>query len=221
MNVFRKQTPPDDFRERREAMVELLRRRYRIGDERILEAMRRIPRHRFLPPGYRFEADPYGDHPCPIGHGQTISQPYIVAHMTELLDVRPGDRILEIGSGSGYQAALLLELGAELYTVETVPELADWARHILAESGYRDFHVRLGDGYRGWPEAAPFDGIILTCAPPRVPPELAAQLADGGRMVLPVGVGSQQLVVVRRTGDRLLLRPDIPVRFVPMVPSES
>jgi protein-L-isoaspartate(D-aspartate) O-methyltransferase len=206
-----------DFEQARGEMVDLLRRYYRIHDERILRAMAEIPRHLFIPERYRPFADPYGDHPCPIGHDQTISQPYIVAYMTQTLAVQPGEKVLEIGAGSGYQAAVLAELGAKVFTIEIIPELAEHARRVLAEQGIMNVQVRCGDGYAGWPEAAPFDVIIGTCAPEAVPPALVEQLAEGGRMMLPVGEGFQRLVLLRKQDGRLIEREDIPVRFVPMV----
>ncbi len=197
-------------------MVSVIRA-YGVKEERILAAMSRVRRHRFIPESCG-EHDAYGNHPCPIGHGQTISQPYIVAYMTERIGCKPGDRILEIGTGSGYQAAILAELGAEVYTLERIPELAGHARAVLAAEGYGQVHVRCADGYHGWPEHAPYDAIIATCAPDAVPRNLAAQLKDGGRMVLPVGTGFQQLVLLERSGDAFHETPDLPVRFVPMVP---
>ena len=206
-----------DWADERLVMVRLLAGFYRIHDERILRAMEEIPRHLFIPERYRLFADPYGDHPCPIGCGQTISQPYIVAYMTEKLNPQAGEKVLEIGSGSGYQAAVLAATGAEVYTIETIPDLAEHARQVLAERGFEKVQVRYGDGYAGWPEAAPFDLIIGTCAPEAVPPVLAEQLAEGGRMMLPVGTGFQRLVVLRRRGGVLIQEEDIPVRFVPMI----
>jgi protein-L-isoaspartate(D-aspartate) O-methyltransferase len=200
----------------RKAMVEVLRR-YKIQDERVLEAMGKVRRHLYIPEGIRDRSDPYGDHPCPIGFGQTISQPFIVAHMTQRLELKAGLRILEIGTGSGYQAAVLAELGAEVFSIEIVPELADHARKVLASEGYDGVKVKSGDGYRGWPEHAPFDAIIVTCAPDDIPAALVAQLKDGGRMILPVGTGVQRLVILEKTGDTFREIPDLYVRFVPMV----
>ena len=196
----------------RREMAELLRRRYRIRDERVLAVMERVPRHRFIPEPLR-GADAYGDHPCPIGFGQTISQPYIAAYMTQALAVRPGEKVLEIGTGSGYQAAVLAELGADVYSMERIPELAEHARSLLGGS----VHLRCGDGYEGWPEAAPFDAILGTCAPDDVPPALPEQLAEGGRMMLPVGEGSQRLVMLRKQNGKMIRTEDLVVRFVPMV----
>jgi protein-L-isoaspartate(D-aspartate) O-methyltransferase len=179
--------------------------------------MEEIPRHLFIPEAFRSFVDPYGDHPCPIGHNQTISQPYIVAYMTEKLNPQPGEKVLEVGAGSGYQSAVLAALGAEVFTIEVVPELADHARRVFTEQDIANVQVRCSDGYAGWPEAAPFDVIIGTCAPEAIPPVLVEQLAEGGRMMLPVGEGFQRLVILRRIGGALSLEEDIAVRFVPMV----
>ena len=203
----------------RKAMVEVIRR-YGVKDERILEAMAGVRRHVFIPAGFRGK-DAYGDHPCPIGYGQTISQPYIVAYMTERIAPKPAMRILEIGTGSGYQAAVLAALGTEVFSIEIVPELADHARKVLAAEGYNRVQVRTGDGYKGWPEEAPFDAIIVTCAPDRIPPELVRQLKDGGRMILPVGTGTQQLIILEKEHDTFREIPDMYVRFVPMVHGEE
>jgi protein-L-isoaspartate(D-aspartate) O-methyltransferase len=186
-------------------------------DERVLAAMAAVPREAFVPDESRAEA--YGDYPLSIGFGQTISQPYIVAWMTQALGVGPGMRVLEIGTGCGYQTAILAELGADVYSVEVVAELARQAQDTLIRLGYGRAHIRNADGYGGWPEAAPFDRIVLTAAPPDVPPALTAQLADGGRLVAPVGVDDQVIVIVDRRGESLVRRATIPVRFVPMVGS--
>jgi protein-L-isoaspartate(D-aspartate) O-methyltransferase len=186
-----------------------------VSDPATLAAMRAVPRHEFLPLRLREEA--YGDYPLPIGHGQTISQPYIVAFMTEAIRPRPGEKILEIGAGSGYQAAVLAQMGAEVYTIEIVEPLAEMARQTLERLGYKNAHVRHGDGYRGWPEHAPFDAIVVTCAPDKIPPDLVAQLKDGGRMIIPVGGGmEQELVLLRKQGDKVEKQSVLPVRFVPM-----
>ncbi len=196
-------------------------RRYRIQDARVIEAMSRVRRHVFIPEELRDHVDPYGDHPCPIGYGQTISQPFIVAYMTQRIEVMPGMRILEIGTGSGYQAAVLAEMGAEVYSIEIVPELAEHAKRALAAEGYRKVHLQCGDGYRGWPEKAPFDAIIVTCAPADIPAALKEQLKDGGRMILPVGSALQQLVVLEKKDGEFREIPDIFVRFVPMISGDE
>jgi protein-L-isoaspartate(D-aspartate) O-methyltransferase len=186
-----------------------------IRDTRVVEAMGRVPRHEFVPEPQRRQA--YADHPLPIGYGQTISQPYVVAFMTEQLRPQPTDRVLEIGTGSGYQAAILAELVAEVYTIEIVEPLAQQAAAVLERLGYANAHVKAGDGYRGWPEAAPFDAIIVTCAPDRVPQPLIDQLKEGGRMIIPVGPShNQELVLIEKEGDELRRRGVLPVRFVPM-----
>ncbi|HWP67364.1 MAG TPA: protein-L-isoaspartate(D-aspartate) O-methyltransferase [Candidatus Limnocylindria bacterium] len=199
----------------REAMVAEQIERRGVRDPEVLRAMRVVPRHEFVPVSERAEA--YDDHPLPIGHGQTISQPYIVAFMTEAAAVRPGARVLEIGTGSGYQAAVLAEVGAEVYTIEIVPELAAAARAALTRTGYERVHTRTGDGHKGWPEAAPFEAIIVTAAAPRVPPALLEQLAVGGRLVMPVGSVWQEIEIHHRTQDGISVERVLPVRFVPLV----
>jgi protein-L-isoaspartate(D-aspartate) O-methyltransferase len=188
-----------------------------IADERVLAAMAKVPRHRYVPEAIRHEA--YDDSPLPIGFGQTISQPYIVAFMTEALALQPSDVVLEIGSGSGYQAAILGELAREVYTIEVVPELAERARRTLEAEGYRNVHVRAGDGYQGWPEHAPFTKIIVTAAPEEVPAALVEQLAVGGTMILPVGphMGEQELRILTKSEEGTVTRRSLAVRFVPMV----
>lgn len=186
-----------------------------LSDVRVLDAMAKVPREAFVPAELRQDAS--ADRPLPIGFGQTISQPYIVAWMTQELRVAPDARVLEIGTGSGYQAAILAEIGAEVFSVEIVPELAARARLTLASLGYARVHVRIGSGYEGWPERAPFDRILLTASPPAVPQALIDQLGDGGRLLGPIGVDSQVLVLIERDGDRLTRRESLPVMFVPMV----
>lgn len=187
-----------------------------IKDKRVLAAMRRVPRHEFVPEHFRASA--YDDCPLPIGHGQTISQPYIVAFMTEQLRPLPTDRVLEIGTGSGYQAAVLAELVAEVYTIEIIEPLAERARTTLARLGYTNVTVRVGDGHKGWPEKAPFDAIIVTCAPEDIPQPLVDQLKDGGRMIIPVGpLWDQELVLLEKKQGRLTRTDVLAVRFVPMV----
>ena len=198
----------------REEMVTRQLERRGIVDALVLDAMRRVPRHRFVPE--ELERSAYVDSALPIGHDQTISQPYIVAFMTEALDLSGDERVLEIGTGSGYQAAVLGELAAEVRTIEIVEPLAESAARVLGELGYDNVHVRAGDGYRGWPERAPFDRIMVTAAPDHVPAPLLEQLAVGGRMILPVGDASQQLVLIRKTEEGVTQREVLPVRFVPM-----
>ncbi len=185
-----------------------------LRDPRVLAALRKVPRHAFVPAEEARLA--YGDHPLPIGLGQTISQPYIVAFMTEALALRGGETVLEVGTGSGYQAAVLGEIAGQVYTIEIVEPLARRAELLLRELGYANVHVRAGDGYAGWPEAAPFDAIMVTAAAPRVPEPLKQQLKDGGRMILPVGEEWQELLVVVRRGQRYEEHRVLPVRFVPM-----
>jgi protein-L-isoaspartate(D-aspartate) O-methyltransferase len=188
-----------------------------VEDPRILEAMRKVPRHLFVPENYRHFS--YRDHPVPIGRNQTISQPYVVAFMTEALDLKSKDRVLEIGTGSGYQAAVLAEIVEEVYTIEIIEELGKRARQTLDGLGYKNIHVKIGDGYKGWPEKAPFDAVIVTCAPEQIPKALIEQLRDGGRMIIPVGRAGtiQKLVRAVKKKGKLETKVVMPVRFVPMV----
>ena len=191
-----------------------------ISNRRVLDAMAAVPRHEFVPVAFRRFA--YQDEPLPIGYGQTISQPFVVAFMTEQLEPQPTDRVLEIGTGSGYQAAVLSQLVAEVYTVEIIAPLANRARVDLERLGYHNVKVHTGDGYQGWPEHAPFDAIIVTCAPEHIPPPLVDQLKEGGRMVIPVGPpGFQQLYLLQKRGTRLEERAIVPVYFVPMIRGKS
>jgi protein-L-isoaspartate(D-aspartate) O-methyltransferase len=184
-------------------------------DPRVLEAMEKVPRHEFVPPAQRHSA--YRNRPLSIGAGQTISQPFIVALMTDLLAPKPGDKVLEVGTGSGYQAAVLGELVKNLYTIEIVEPLGIEAAAVLSRLGYKNVHTRIGDGYKGWPEEAPFDSIIVTAAPDHIPPELIAQLKPGGRLVIPVGKLSQDLLVITKNEDGSTSREQIvPVQFVPL-----
>ena len=200
--------------EERERMVKQQLRGRDIVFPRVLEAMRTVPRHRFIPEGAQEVA--YADHPVPIGHQQTISQPYIVAIMTQALAPKPTDRVLEIGTGSGYQAAVLAEVSAQVFTIEIVEPLGKRAASTLRALGYDTIHFRLGDGYAGWPEEAPFDAIMLTAAPPQIPEPLLQQLKVGGVMIAPVGRGHQELVKIRRTAEGFERERMMGVRFVPM-----
>jgi protein-L-isoaspartate(D-aspartate) O-methyltransferase len=206
----------DRHAEARDEMVARQLKARGIANPRVLAAMGRVPRHEFVPLSLRGAA--YGDHPLPIGHGQTISQPYIVAFMTEALNPSPSDRVLEVGTGSGYQAAVLAELVAKVYTIEIVPALGERARSDLVRLKYDNVLVRIGDGYEGWPEHAPFDAIIVTCSPEHVPAPLVAQLRDGGRMIIPVGEvrTGQELYLLEKRGAKVVQRAILPVRFVPM-----
>jgi len=208
----------DPYREDRVRMVENQIRRRDVRDLRVLRAMETVPRHLFVRPEDLPFA--YNDSPVPIGHGQTISQPYIVALMTEILDLGPTHRVLEIGTGSGYQAAVLSLLAGEVYTVEFVESLGTQAGKRLACLGYTNVHVKIGDGYAGWPEEAPFDAIIVTAAPEAVPKTLIEQLKDGGRMAIPVGSFFQVLFRIVKKGDQTIEEKICDVRFVPMVGKE-
>jgi len=206
------QLKESDYAGERLRMVELLSSRG-IVDPLVLQAMGRVRRHLFFPSGINILSDPYGDYPQEIGFGQTISQPYIVAYMIEKLHLKPADRVLEIGTGSGYQAAVLCEAGMKVFTVELVPELCSHAGEVLP----RSVHLRCGDGDEGWPEEAPFNGIVLSCSPESVPQKLVDQLAEGGRMILPVGGFFQKLVIVEKKAGSVSIYDDLPVRFVPML----
>jgi protein-L-isoaspartate(D-aspartate) O-methyltransferase len=205
---------PGDFAAARERMVREQIEARGVSDPRTLAALRAVARHLFVPPAQVPSA--YDDRPLPIGHEQTISQPYIVAFMTEALELQGGDKVLEVGTGSGYQAAVLAAAGARVHTIEIVAPLAEEARARLARLGYTNVEVRAGDGYLGWPEAAPFDAIVITAAAPRIPEPLKAQLKDGGRLVMPLGDEAQELVLVTRAGATFAERRLMPVRFVPM-----
>ena len=207
--------PAADFKADRERMVNEQLVRRGIHDPRVLAAMRKVPRETFVPEAYRKEA--YADGPLPLGEEETISQPYIVALMTELLRPQPGDRVFEVGTGSGYQAAILAELVADVYTIEIDAPLAKEAEERLRELQYKNIHVKAGDGYKGWPEHAPFDGIIVTCALDHVPRPLIEQLKEGGRMVIPVGErGAQELYLFEKENGELNRQAVLPVVFVPM-----
>jgi protein-L-isoaspartate(D-aspartate) O-methyltransferase len=206
--------PKDPYAAERKSMVftQLERRGIRSGA--VLRAMEKVPRHRFVPENLAQLA--YEDGPLPIGYGQTISQPYIVALMTEALEITPRERVLEVGTGSGYQTAVLAELAQEVFTIEIVEPLGRGAQARLRELGYSNVHVRIGDGYQGWTEHAPYDAIIVTAAPEHVPEPLLAQLKIGGRLVIPLGRQEQDLILLRKTKDGVKRRTLSPVRFVPM-----
>ncbi len=207
--------PGTDFAAQRQLMVQQQLMARGVHEERVLAAMAKVPREEFVPTDERAAA--YSDNPLPIGYDQTISQPYIVAFMTEQLHPKPSDRVLEIGTGSGYQAAILAELAAEVYTIEIAEPLAKNAEATLARLGYKNVHLKTGDGYQGWPENAPFDAIIVTCAPDRVPRPLTDQLKDGGRMIIPVGDRfAQELYLLEKKNGQLKESAVLPVRFVPM-----
>ncbi len=200
-----------------ERMVKLQLEKRDIRDARVLDAMRRVPRHLFVPPGSRSLA--YEDHPIPIGQGQTISQPYMVAFMTQALELRGGERVLEIGTGSGYQTAILAEICREVFSIERIHELAAAAESALTALGYRNIRLLVGDGSEGWPAQAPFDGILVAAAAPSIPQKLRDQLADNGVMVIPVGDWrrTQEILVARRTGGTVTVERSIGCRFVPLI----
>ena len=207
---------PSWFEEQRKEMVHDQIRRRGITDEKVLAAMQKVERHRFVPLDYRAEA--YEDYPLPIGDGQTISQPYIVAFMSEALELKAADKVLEIGTGSGYQAAVLAEICDSVFTVEIYPGLAGSASDILQELNYKNVFVRVGDGYEGWSEHAPFNAIIVTCAPKQIPQPLQDQLAEGGRMIIPVGSDyTQELILLEKKKGKIQKKNVLPVRFVPMI----
>ncbi|MBU0547969.1 MAG: protein-L-isoaspartate(D-aspartate) O-methyltransferase [Candidatus Omnitrophica bacterium] len=190
-----------------------------VSDERVLKAMFKVERHLFVPLAHRDLS--YEDGPLPIGKGQTISQPYIVALMTELLELKEGEKVLEIGTGSGYQAAILAELAKEVYTIELLKPLAERSQKLLKELGYENIKVKHGDGFLGWSEYAPFDAIIVTCAPEEIPPVLFEQLAEGGRLVIPVGSDYQELRQIKKKEGKIISKDIISVRFVPMLRGEE
>ncbi|MFP4226032.1 MAG: protein-L-isoaspartate(D-aspartate) O-methyltransferase [Desulfobacterales bacterium] len=206
----------DRHLQEREQMVRKQIRQRGIDDEQVLKAFRKVKRHLFVPDNYQDLA--YSDQPLPIGHDQTISQPYIVALMTDALKLKETDQVLEVGTGSGYQAAILAEICAKVYTIEIIPEMGDSARQLLNDLDYSNVHVKIGDGYEGWAAHAPYDAIIVTCSPTHVPGPLKKQLAEGGRMIIPVGKKyAQELVRLRKKEGELVEESVLPVRFVPMV----
>jgi protein-L-isoaspartate(D-aspartate) O-methyltransferase len=208
------ETSAREFAVERERMVKQIAMRG-VTEERLLMAMRKVPREQFVPETMRGQS--YSDGPLPIGYGQTISQPFVVAFMTEKLHLRPTDRVLEIGTGSGYQAAILAELAAEVYTIEIVEPLGKRAAQTLQRLDYKNVQVKIGDGYQGWPEHAPFDAVIVTCAPDHVPRPLVEQTKEGGRIIIPVGpAGDQTLYLLEKKNGQLEQRAVLPVLFVPM-----
>jgi len=210
----------DPYEPARARMVESQIRERGVQDPRLLDVMRRVPRHRFVPSGY--ERDAYEDHPIPIGEGQTISQPYVVAAMTEALALQPADMVLEVGTGSGYQTAVLAEMVTHVDSIERIAPLADRAREVLESLGYQNVSVTVGDGSEGLPEAAPFDAILVTAAAPVLPQPLFDQLREGGRMIVPVGSYSgQQLQLVRKIGGQAVTQWLDLVRFVPLIGSQG
>jgi protein-L-isoaspartate(D-aspartate) O-methyltransferase len=207
-------TADEELARQRQRMVREQLKARDIADDRVLASMLKVPRHRFVPPGMVESA--YDDNALPLALGQTVSQPYIVAFMTQALRLNGAERVLEIGTGSGYQAAVLAEIVREVYTIEILPELTDRARTILTELGYANIHYKIGDGYQGWLEFAPFDCIMVTAAPDHVPQPLVDQLRVGGRMIIPVGNFEQELVLIEKGPAGVTRRSTIPVRFVPM-----
>jgi len=209
-----KSSQEDPYIQKREDMVRRQIEARGVKDKKVLEAMRKVPRHEFIPESLRGQA--YEDHPVPIGKGQTISQPYIVAYMTEALKLSGDEKVLEIGTGSGYQAAVLAEIVKEVYSIEIICPLEENARNTLKRLGYRNVITKCADGYKGWPEHAPFDAVIITAAPDEVPPPLLNQLKEGGRLIVPEGTYFQELRLYTRTGKGMESRKLLPVRFVPM-----
>lgn len=206
--------PSSDFAALRHLMVEKQIKARDVRDARVIRAMEKVPRHLFVPDRLRYQA--YSDEPLPIGEGQTISQPYIVAYMTEQLGLKGDERVLEIGTGSGYQTAVLAELCDSVFTIEIIPELSRRAQAVLQKLGYRNIRFKIGDGYEGWPEEAPFDAIMVTAAPDHIPEPLVQQLKIGGKMIIPVGDFLQELYLVVRTEKGFEKFRKLPVRFVPM-----
>ncbi|MFP4444757.1 MAG: protein-L-isoaspartate(D-aspartate) O-methyltransferase [Desulfosudaceae bacterium] len=213
-------TGEDAFVQEKEEMIQSQLMNRGITDPAVLRAFRAVDRHRYVPEKWRHLA--YADRPLPIGHDQTISQPYIVAFMTQAMDLAKTDRVLEIGTGSGFQAAILAEIVDQVYTIEIIPELGQRAQQTLSRDGYDNIAVRIGDGYQGWPEKAPFDAILVTCSPTDIPDPLKEQLTEGGTMIIPVGrAWHQQLILLQKEQGRLVEKKSLPVRFVPMVDEEG
>ena len=210
--------PSQNFKRQRQALVDQLKAEG-ITNSEVLKAMLKVPRHEFVPESHRHYS--YQNRPLPIGHDQTISQPFIVGYMTQAASIASGEKVLEIGTGSGYQAAVLAELAGQVYTIEIIPELAEGAKSVLGKLGYKNVHVKTGNGYEGWPEHAPFDAIVVTAAPDEVPQKLVDQLALRGKMVIPVGSTFQEMVIISRDESGVVERRTIPVRFVPMIGKPS
>ncbi len=208
---------PDLYKSLRYDMVKTQIASRGITCNEVLKAMRVVPRHEFVPYEYRRYA--YADQPLPIGEGQTISQPYIVAYMTEILKIKPGDKVLEIGTGSGYQAAILAEVSADVYSIEVIEPLANRSKNVLESLGYNNIKLKTGDGYQGWPDHAPFDAIMVTCSPSKIPEPLKEQLAEGGKMIIPVGETNtiQFLYLLEKRKGKIRQQNVMPVRFVPMI----
>jgi protein-L-isoaspartate(D-aspartate) O-methyltransferase len=209
----------DPYKAKREKMVDQQIQRRGVNDQSVLKAMRSVKRHLFVPANSI--ADAYSDRPLPIGYGQTISQPYIVAYMTEVIEPTPQFKVLEIGTGSGYQAAVLAEIVREVYTIEIVPQLGNLASQRLSELGYKNVKAKTDDGYHGWKENGPFDAIVVTAAAEYIPPPLIAQLKDGGKMIIPVGSPfmTQTLMLVEKKGSKTTTKSLLPVSFVPFTRS--
>jgi protein-L-isoaspartate(D-aspartate) O-methyltransferase len=207
----------DAYKNQRYEMVKSQIASRGISDPKVLDALRKVPRHEFVP--HEFRRFAYADQPLPIGEGQTISQPYIVAYMTEVLNIKPGEKVLEIGTGSGYQAAILAEVDAIVYSIEVIEPLAIRAKSVLESLGYKNIFLKTGDGYQGWEEHAPFDAIMVTCSPSRIPEPLKEQLAEGGRMIIPVGEQNsiQYLYLLEKRKGKIRQQNVMPVRFVPMI----
>jgi protein-L-isoaspartate(D-aspartate) O-methyltransferase len=209
-----------DFSELRQQMVKTQIEDRGITDSEVLNAFQKVERHKFVLPETISKA--YNDYPLPIEEGQTISQPYIVAFMTDALNLKPSDKVLEIGTGSGYQAAILSEICDSVFTIEIFPKLGKKASNLFSELGYKNIYAKIGDGYKGWPEHAPFDAIIVTCSPTKIPESLKEQLAEGGRMIIPVGsFPSQTLVLLEKRKEKIKQQKILPVRFVPMIDEDG
>jgi len=220
VSVFSQKSTIPDFTAQRYAMVQEQIIARGISSPSVIKALQKVERHQFVPAEYRKLA--YSDGPLPIGEGQTISQPYIVALMTELLELHKTDKVLEIGTGSGYQAAILAEICDSIFTIEIIPKLAQNAKNLFVRLGYNNIYCKTDDGYRGWPEQAPFEAIIVTCAPSEIPKPLEEQLAEGGRLIIPVGENyTQELILITKKNGNLIRKAIIPVRFVPMLKSDG